>query len=99
MLLGCLTAHDALSHQAPLVTLPSEFIRGRFTLALYNQMQHTDLIAENATHYIQLAVKLLRNDTFYNEQLDAIDTAYTQRFNQNSKVALDWMQFVLRLFQ
>jgi hypothetical protein len=35
---GCLTALEALSNGRPVITLPSDFARGRFALAMYRQM-------------------------------------------------------------
>lgn len=62
-------------------------------------MEHWDLIADNATHYIELSLKLLRNDSFYSEQSAAIEKAFKLKFHRNGDVAFDWMMFVLRLFQ
>eukprot|EP01034_Spumella_vulgaris_P025745 gene25745-32234_t len=70
---GCLTAHDALFNGVPLVTLPAEeFVRGRYALALYEQMEHTSLIAQNSTQYVELAVRLLRDVDFYTQQSEQI---------------------------
>ncbi|CAM9697392.1 unnamed protein product, partial [Laminaria digitata] len=44
---GCLTVLEGLSNGVPVVTLPAEFVRGRFALAMYKQMGYTDLVAED----------------------------------------------------
>jgi len=43
---------------APIVTWPGPFARSRITYALYRQMQVDGLAAENATHYVELALRL-----------------------------------------
>lgn len=37
---------QGLSNGVPVVTLPAEFVRGRFALAIYRQMGYTDLVAD-----------------------------------------------------
>ncbi|CAM9920099.1 unnamed protein product, partial [Choristocarpus tenellus] len=44
---GCLTVLEALSNEVPVVTLPSDLVRGRFALAIYHQMGYTDLVASD----------------------------------------------------
>lgn len=38
---------QGLANGVPVVTLPAEFIRGRFALAMYRQMGYTDLVADD----------------------------------------------------
>ena len=40
-------AEKGLSSGVPVVTLPADFVRGRFALAMYKQMGYTDLVAED----------------------------------------------------
>ena len=94
---GCLTSHDSLSNYIPMVTLPLQYVRGRYTYMMYTQMSHTNLIADNTTHYIQLTQQLLLNNTYYNIERNSIKQAYTQRYHKNELVAYDWLRFIGRL--
>jgi predicted O-linked N-acetylglucosamine transferase (SPINDLY family) len=52
------TSYEGLALGIPIVTLPSPFLRGRITLALYKQMEVLDCVAANPAEYIRIAVKL-----------------------------------------
>jgi predicted O-linked N-acetylglucosamine transferase (SPINDLY family) len=52
------TSYEALALGTPIVTLPSPFLRGRITQALYRTMGVTECIASTEQEYIDLSVKL-----------------------------------------
>lgn len=52
---GGSTSLQALSFGTPIVTLPSRFLRGRITAACYKAMQTEELVARDASHYVELA--------------------------------------------
>jgi protein O-GlcNAc transferase len=52
------TAYQAFAAGVPVVTLPSAYVRGRSTMALYHQMGVTDPIAEGPADYIKIALRL-----------------------------------------
>jgi predicted O-linked N-acetylglucosamine transferase (SPINDLY family) len=52
------TSYEAFALGVPVVTLPSAFLRGRITLALYRQMGVTDCVAASVGEYIDQAVRL-----------------------------------------
>lgn len=52
------SSYEGLALGVPIVTLPSEFLRGRITYAQYRQMGLMDLVAENPADYVRLAVEL-----------------------------------------
>lgn len=52
------TAHEALALGTPIVTLPSEFLRGRLTLGRYKKMGVLDTVADNHADYVDIAVRL-----------------------------------------
>ena len=54
---GCTTTREALEVGAIVVTLPAKYLGGRWSLAYYNIMGMTDLIARNKDEYIELALK------------------------------------------
>lgn len=52
------TSYEALALGKPLVTLPSEFLRGRITRALYAKAGYTELVAETPERFVEIAVAL-----------------------------------------
>jgi predicted O-linked N-acetylglucosamine transferase (SPINDLY family) len=52
------TTYEALAFGVPVVTLPSNFLRGRITKALYDQMGMTDCVADSTERYIEIAATL-----------------------------------------
>ena len=59
---GCTTTFEALQLAQPIVTLPSKYLRGRFTVAMYQQLNETRLIstlvARDPSEFVQYAVRL-----------------------------------------
>jgi predicted O-linked N-acetylglucosamine transferase (SPINDLY family) len=55
---GALTSYDAFSFHQPVVTLPTAFRRGRYTLACYRRMGLDDCLAQDAQDYVRIAVRL-----------------------------------------
>lgn len=68
---------------------------GRCLLGLYHQMKYTSLLAENATHYVQIATRLLTDDSFLQEQKQAILDRFQSSFHKNDEVAREWGDFLL----
>src|SRR5439155_21955775 len=52
------TSLEALALGVPVVTMPTVFLRGRFTLAMYRAMGVTDCVAKNVAEYVEIAVGL-----------------------------------------
>lgn len=50
------TTYEALGMGVPVIALPSQFLRGRISNALYEQMGMRDFIARDAAHYVEIAV-------------------------------------------
>jgi protein O-GlcNAc transferase len=55
---GGTTSLEMFAVDAPILTWPGPFARSRITHALYRQMQVEGLAAENAAHYVELALRL-----------------------------------------
>jgi protein O-GlcNAc transferase len=55
---GGLTSFDGLSLNKPIVTLPGNFLRGRFTSGFYRTMGVDECIAADADEYVSRAVRL-----------------------------------------
>lgn len=52
------SSYESLSLGLPTITLPGEFLRGRLTYAMYQQIGYRDLIARDANDYVRLAVEM-----------------------------------------
>ena len=58
------SSFEAFAMGAPIVTWPQEFMRGRVTAAFYKQMGLSDLIAADASSYVELALRLAQDRDF-----------------------------------
>lgn len=65
---GANTTMEAFSVGLPVVALPGEQLRGRQTLAYYNMMQMDELVAADASEYVNITRRLTRDDDFRNQQ-------------------------------
>jgi predicted O-linked N-acetylglucosamine transferase (SPINDLY family) len=52
------TTYEALALGTPVVTLPSEFLRGRITHGCYRKMNVLDCVAADSSQYVDIAVRL-----------------------------------------
>jgi predicted O-linked N-acetylglucosamine transferase (SPINDLY family) len=52
------SSYEGLGLGIPIVTLPSQFLRGRITYALYKKMNVMDCVAESREEYVRLAIEL-----------------------------------------
>jgi predicted O-linked N-acetylglucosamine transferase (SPINDLY family) len=50
------TTYEALAFGVPVITLPSKFLRGRISYALYQQMGVHEYIARDMDHYVDVAI-------------------------------------------
>ena len=67
---GGITAYDAFSFDQPIVTLPTEYRRGRYALGCYRKMGIMDCVAATAEEYVEIAVRL-GTDREYRESIRA----------------------------
>jgi len=58
------TTLEGLAVGAPIVTLPTSFLRGRISYALYRRMGVLDCVAQDEEDYSRLAVRLAREADF-----------------------------------
>lgn len=61
---GMNSSLEALAMGTPVVTLPAALQRGRHTQSMYRRMGWTELVARDAAHYVDLAVRLAREPAF-----------------------------------
>src|SRR4030042_4792366 len=55
---GGVTSYDGLALGTPIVTLPSQYHRGRYTLGCYRKMNVLDCVASSVEEYEELALRL-----------------------------------------
>jgi len=65
---GGITTYEALALGTPVVTLPSEFLRGRISCGIYKKMGMTDCIVSTPETYAATAIKL-GTDPDYRESI------------------------------
>lgn len=65
---GGLSSMEALAVGTPVVTLPGQFARGRYTYADYKRIGVMDCVASTPTEYVDIALGL-GCDKFYNENV------------------------------
>lgn len=63
---GSKTSADALQAHKPLVTLPSDMLKGRMGAAFMRTMNIPELVATDTSDYIRIATRLCQSREFYN---------------------------------
>jgi len=86
---GANTTYDAFTMGTPVVTMPTEFHRGRYAYAAYRAMDTSDCIASSANEYVELAIRLA-NDR-------AARAAAAQLIKDNSSKIFDRVDSVREL--
>jgi predicted O-linked N-acetylglucosamine transferase (SPINDLY family) len=62
------SSYEALAMGTPVVTMPSSFLRGRITSALYRRMQWMDCVVKSIDDYVAVAVRIA-TDKAYQQSL------------------------------
>jgi predicted O-linked N-acetylglucosamine transferase (SPINDLY family) len=86
------TTYEAFAFGVPVVTLPSPFLRGRFTLAMYRTLGVDDCVVSNAAEYVELAVRLA-NDPAYRSQVSGKILAAGDRLFQDESAVRAMEEF------
>jgi len=84
---------QAFSVDCPVVTLPTEFMRGRHTYSMLKEMGINELIASNKSNYIDISSNLLKDKKFYIETKDKISKNKNKLFN-NLSVSKYFKKFI-----
>ena len=66
------TSLEAISLNKPIVTCPSEFIRGRHTYSILKKLNIEETIASSKKKYVEIAVKLSKDNDFRNSIINKI---------------------------
>ena len=89
---GGSTTYEALSVGAPVVTMPSEYMRGRVTYGCYKQMGVMDCVASSREEYVALAVRL-GTDPTYRAEVKAKILAANAVLYENGKAVRELERF------
>ena len=83
---GFNTSLDAISLDKPIITLPSDFMRGRHTFGILKNLLIDELICSSKKEYVDLAVKLSTNFNFRDNIVKKIKMNKKLIFNNYSTV-------------
>ena len=72
---------QAFSLNCPVITMPTEFMRGRHTIAMLLELDLPELIAKDRDSYVSLSTKLLNDKKFYNKIKEKINSRKSILFN------------------
>ena len=89
---GCTTTREALEVGAPVVTLPTKYLGGRWSLAYYTIMDYMELVARDEDHYVELAV------TVKTEHKEAILERVSNLFYRQEAIE-SWTQVLIEMIQ
>ena len=95
---GLNTSLDAICLNKPLITFPSNFMRGRHSYGILKILKIDELICSSKKEYIDLAVKLSKNFDFRESVLKKIKENKKLIFN-NYKAINSLENFFLSLFE
>ncbi len=84
---GVNSTYDGLSYGKAIVTLPSGFHRGRYTLGCYRKLQLNDCVASSAEDYVRLAVRLATEPDYRAYITQRINAASPQLFEDAAAVS------------
>jgi len=84
---------EAFSFGVPVVTLPTEFLRGRITQAFCRRLGVTDCIARDVDDYVEIAVRLGTDAAFRGQVREQIIAGQPRLFEDSSAVR-DWERFL-----
>ena len=92
---GCNTTFEAFDYNIPVITWPSEYLHGRFTLGLYKKMgmEDCECITGNSEEYAQVATRIAMNIKLRHKLNRTIEEGKTQIFQERESVD-EWNQFL-----
>jgi predicted O-linked N-acetylglucosamine transferase (SPINDLY family) len=90
---GCTSTLEAFSFGVPVVTLPTELLRGRFTQAFYRRLGVESCIARDKADYVEIALQLGMDKAFRENVRQQILAGQPRLFEDDSAVR-DWEQFL-----
>ncbi|QHT65831.1 tetratricopeptide repeat protein [Rhodocytophaga rosea] len=95
---GANTTYDAFAVGTPVITLPTEFHRGRYAYAAYQQMGIEKCIAANSNEYVQKAVRIASIPEYRAEISRKIKAAHQAVFEDKQAVT-ELSEWLLSVWQ
>ena len=83
---GALTTFDAIACDLPIVTCPSELMRGRQSYAFLKMLGVTETIAKDEAEYIEIAVRLGLDLTWRNSVIQRMRQHHASLYNDQNWV-------------
>ena len=83
---GCNTTFEALACGLPVVTWPGEMMRARHSCAILGQIGLTETIAPSADEYVDIAVRLGRDETWRSEIAEKLAECRHEAFNDPAPI-------------
>ncbi len=91
---GANTNYDAFEVGTPVVTLPGDYHRSRYTAAAYAQLGFMHLVADSDQAYIDLAVRIAQDQKFRNQMVEKIKT-HKHRLFEDQEAVNELENFIL----
>ena len=91
---GGSSAYQALAVGTPIVTLPGEYMRGRFTYACYKKMELMECVARDREDCVRIAARL-GTDKTYREQVKARILAASTALYEDREVVRELERFLM----
>ena len=88
------TSLEAISLNKPIVTYPSDFMRGRHTCAILKILNIEETIATSKKNYVEIAVKLANDKNFRNLVVNKIKKNKNRLFNDDKP--LKFLEEIIR---
>ena len=76
----------------PVVTMPTELVRGRYCMSIYKHMGYMDLVAETPDQYADIAVYLATDPEFKAQAKARIAETVPRAFD-NTEAITEWERF------
>lgn len=105
---GCNTTLEGFNFNKPVITMPSDYINGRFSLGFYKKMIDganvnnetslylNDMIVNNFDDYLNLALKLTSDKDYYKNVSHEIEKYKKYLFKDKESIN-EWKQILLKL--
>jgi hypothetical protein len=95
---GSRTAVDGLELALPMVTLPGKQLRGRMGNALYNAIGMGDLVAHSEDEYVNIAIRLAKDDAHRLAIIKRLQAARPLAFDSDIDYE-GWRRFLREAFE
>lgn len=95
---GCNTVLETFSIGKPIVTLPGEFINGRFAYGFCKKMNIMEMVAKDFDDYVDIAVKFAYDKDFNNTVINKIKQRSSMLY-ENNECVQEWNEMLDSLYK